>query len=75
MGKCLGGTSSLNYMVHMRGSPKDYDKWSFESGCINCDYQSLLPYFIMTESVDSGMTARPGIIGISHKRFKGMTGM
>jgi len=40
----LGGTSSINGMLWIRGNPADYDSWS-QMGCRNWSYQEVLPYF------------------------------
>ena len=47
-GKTLGGSSSINLMVYIRGDRRDFDGWS-ESGCAGWDYDSVLPYFIKAE--------------------------
>lgn len=43
-GKCLGGSSSLNAMVYMRGNAMDFNRWA-EQGAIGWDYSRVLPYF------------------------------
>ena len=43
-GHTLGGSSSINAMVCLRGHPADFDKWA-EDGCAGWDYDSLLPFF------------------------------
>lgn len=43
-GQVLGGGSSVNGMVYIRGCPEDYDGWA-ELGCPGWDYQSVLPFF------------------------------
>ena len=43
-GKVLGGSSSINGMVYVRGHAKDYDEWA-ASGAKHWDYQHCLPYF------------------------------
>jgi len=48
-GKVLGGSSSINALVYMRGQAEDYDRWQAE-GCKGWDYQSVLPYFKSTET-------------------------
>lgn len=50
MGKVLGGSSSTHYMVHVRGSPHDYDEWAAE-GCDGWSYNDVLPYFKKAEDV------------------------
>ena len=47
-GKVLGGTSSINGMVYMRGNPADYDEWR-QRGCTGWDWDSVLPYFMKAE--------------------------
>lgn len=47
-GKVLGGTSSINGMVYMRGNAADYDEWR-QRGCDGWDYESVLPYFRKAE--------------------------
>lgn len=52
-GHTLGGSSSINAMVYLRGHRADFDSWS-QSGCIGWDYDSVLPYFKRMETVGSG---------------------
>ena len=44
----LGGSSSLNAMMWIRGSKYDYDLWA-EKGAEGWSYQEVLPYFIKME--------------------------
>jgi len=48
-GRVLGGTSSINGMVYIRGNPKDYDDWA-AAGNRGWSYQELLPYFVRSEN-------------------------
>ncbi|AQP98460.1 choline dehydrogenase [Pseudoalteromonas aliena] len=48
-GKVLGGSSSINGMVYVRGHAKDFDEWQ-QHGAEGWDYQSCLPYFQKAES-------------------------
>ncbi|MDQ2042546.1 choline dehydrogenase [Pseudoalteromonas sp. 20-92] len=48
-GKVLGGSSSINGMVYVRGHAKDFDEWQ-QYGANGWDYQSCLPYFQKAES-------------------------
>ncbi len=47
-GKVLGGSSSINGMVYVRGHARDFDEWQ-ESGAENWDYAHCLPYFKKAE--------------------------
>ncbi len=49
-GKVLGGSSSINGMIYIRGNPMDFEKWSRESGLENWDYKHCLPYFRKCET-------------------------
>jgi choline dehydrogenase len=47
-GRTLGGSSSINLMVYIRGARSDFDGWSAR-GCAGWDYDSVLPYFVKAE--------------------------
>lgn len=49
-GHTLGGSSSINAMVFLRGHPNDFDAWA-KAGCTGWDYDSVLPYFRRIETV------------------------
>jgi len=53
-GKVIGGSSSINSMVYMRGHPRDYDRWDDELGLNDWRYADCLPYFKRCESYDGG---------------------
>jgi choline dehydrogenase len=53
-GKVIGGSSSINSMVYMRGHPLDYDRWASEKGLTQWSYDQCLPYFKKCESSDRG---------------------
>ena len=61
-GRVLGGGSSVNGMVWVRGNPADYDRWS-ELGCSGWDYQSVLPFFTRSESFLRGSSPYRGSEG------------
>ena len=48
-GKVLGGSSSINAMVYIRGNKHDYNSWA-ALGNEGWDYESLLPYFTKAEN-------------------------
>jgi choline dehydrogenase len=52
-GKVLGGTSSINGMIYMRGNHADYDEWR-QRGCEGWDWESVLPYFRKAEDNERG---------------------
>lgn len=52
-GQVLGGSSSVNAMVVVRGVPKDYDDWARIHGCTGWTYHDVLPYFIRSEANDT----------------------
>ncbi|CAN7580695.1 GMC family oxidoreductase N-terminal domain-containing protein [Pseudorhodoferax sp. LjRoot39] len=47
-GKVLGGSSSINAMVYVRGHPADYDEWA-ALGCAGWGWRDVLPYFLRNE--------------------------
>jgi choline dehydrogenase len=51
-GKVIGGSSSINGMVYVRGHAKDYDHWA-ESGADGWSYADVLPYFKRMENWDA----------------------
>ena len=61
-GKVLGGTSSINGMVYMRGNAADYDEWR-QRGCEGWDYDSVLPYFKKAEDQQRGADEYHGVGG------------
>ena len=61
-GKVLGGTSSINGMVYMRGNAGDYDEWR-QRGCEGWDYDSVLPYFRKAEDQQRGTNEFHGVGG------------
>src|SRR5215475_8869389 len=61
-GKVLGGTSSINGMVYMRGNPADYDEWR-QRGCTGWDWDSILPFFKKAEDQERGPSETHGVGG------------
>lgn len=54
-GKLLGGSSAINGLVHVRGTPGDYDAWE-KDGATGWNYKSMLPYFKKSETDSRGET-------------------
>jgi choline dehydrogenase len=52
-GKTLGGSSSLNGMVYIRGHARDYDLWA-QRGLTGWSYDDILPYFKKAEHNERG---------------------
>ncbi len=61
-GKMLGGSSSLNGMVYMRGTPADYDGWR-QKGCVGWGFSDVLPYFKKAEDQARGPSELHGVGG------------
>ena len=62
-GRMLGGSSSMNAMIYIRGSKHDYDTWRDEYGCSGWGYDDLMPYFRRAESNSRGADAYHGGTG------------
>jgi choline dehydrogenase len=58
-GRTLGGSSSINGMLYVRGNPLDYDTWS-QFGNRGWSYDSVLPYFRKSEHFEPGGDATRG---------------
>ncbi|KNG93579.1 choline dehydrogenase [Pseudaestuariivita atlantica] len=61
-GRVLGGSSSINSMVYMRGHPRDYDEWA-QAGLTGWSYDRCLPYFRAGEARAEGGDAWRGADG------------
>jgi choline dehydrogenase len=48
-GRMMGGSSSMNVMLHIRGTKIDFDTWESQ-GCTGWNFDSVLPYFIKSEN-------------------------
>ena len=68
-GRLLGGGSSVNAMVFIRGTAGDFDQWADRYGCTGWSYKDVLPYFIRSESnttFSNEFHGNSGPVGISH---------
>jgi choline dehydrogenase len=61
-GKSLGGSSSMNAMVYMRGRPQDFDSWR-DAGCSGWGWDELLPLFRRAENNARGASRLRGVGG------------
>ncbi|MFF0494071.1 GMC family oxidoreductase [Nocardia sp. NPDC004068] len=48
--KALGGCSSMNAMIYIRGNRADYDDWRRDFGAVGWTYEDVLPYFVRAET-------------------------
>lgn len=61
-GKVLGGSSSINAMIYIRGHRHDYDTWR-EAGNEGWGYSDVLPYFKKAENQERGPSEYHGVGG------------
>jgi choline dehydrogenase-like flavoprotein len=61
-GKVLGGSSSINGLLYIRGQHEDYDGWR-DSGCDGWGYRDVLPYFRRSEDQERGENEWHGVGG------------
>lgn len=61
-GKVLGGSSSLNGMIYMRGDKSDYDAWE-SAGAVGWNWETALPLFIRGEDHEDGASEYHGAGG------------
>ena len=69
-GRALGGSSSINGMVYIRGHSSDYDRWA-QLGLTGWGWDDVLPYFKKAEHSDRGATDFRGEGGPLHTSVKG----
>ena len=73
-GKTLGGSTSINGMLYLRGHPRDYDEWR-QLGAEGWSYADVLPYFKKSENSWRGETkyhGGSGPLGVSAIDTKGL---
>jgi choline dehydrogenase-like flavoprotein len=61
-GRMLGGCSSINAMIYVRGNRLDYDEWA-AAGCEGWSYDDVLPYFKRSEDNERGEDQFHGVGG------------
>jgi choline dehydrogenase len=66
-GKVIGGSSSINGMVYVRGHARDFDHWADE-GATGWSFADVLPYFKRMENAEGGEDGWRGTDGPMHVR-------
>jgi len=61
-GRCLGGSSSINGLIYVRGQAEDYDHW-LSLGNADWGWENVLPYFIKSERNSRGPSEYHGADG------------
>ncbi|WP_437881639.1 GMC family oxidoreductase [Pseudomonas sp. LRF_L74] len=72
-GKVLGGSSSVNGMIYIRGQRQDYDDWVEKWGCPGWGYDDVLPFFKQAESNESlagEYHGQEGLLKVSENRYR-----
>jgi choline dehydrogenase-like flavoprotein len=75
-GKALGGSSSINAMIYLRGRASDYDRWAAPvaeggHGCAGWSWQDVLPWFLRAENnerFDAPLHGRGGPLNVADLR-------
>ncbi len=65
-GRAIGGSSSINAMLYVRGHRADYDSWRDDAGCAGWGWDDVLPYFVRSESHAGGPGQNHGYGGLLH---------
>ncbi|MDH3658939.1 MAG: GMC family oxidoreductase N-terminal domain-containing protein [Alphaproteobacteria bacterium] len=71
-GKTLGGSSSINAMIYVRGQAADFDRWR-QLGCAGWSYADVLPYFRRAEDQERGADefhGEGGPLAVSNSRAR-----
>ncbi|MFO1400101.1 MAG: GMC family oxidoreductase N-terminal domain-containing protein [Steroidobacteraceae bacterium] len=61
-GKVLGGSSSINGLLYIRGQSADFDDWR-DAGCTGWGFRDVLPYFCRSENQERGENEWHGVGG------------
>lgn len=71
-GRVLGGSSSINGLLYVRGQPQDYDGWA-RAGCAGWSWDDVLPYFKRSENWEgrdeTGLRGKGGPLSVQHSRL------
>ena len=62
-GKVLGGCSSINGMIYMRGQARDFDQWAAKTGDDDWKWNNCLPFFVRHEDYHGGINEFHGVGG------------
>lgn len=62
-GKVLGGCSSINGMIYMRGQSRDFDLWAAKTGDDDWKWNNCLPFFVQHEDYHGGSNEFHGVGG------------
>jgi len=71
-GKVLGGSSSINGLLYVRGQSQDFDQWR-QSGNVGWSWTDVLPYFMRSENWEgnsNGVRGHDGPLNVSSTRIK-----
>ncbi|XP_075975216.1 ecdysone oxidase-like [Anticarsia gemmatalis] len=69
LGKMLGGTSSLNYMIYHKGQPQDFNSWAEVVKDDTWKWENVLPYFLKSVRLED-----PQLLASPDKEFYGTDG-
>lgn len=71
-GRVLGGSSSINGLLYVRGQPQDYDGWA-QLGCTGWGWDDILPFFKRSENWEgddgSGLRGKDGPLSVQNSRL------
>ena len=71
-GRVLGGSSSINGLLYVRGQPQDFDTWA-QLGCTGWSWDGVLPYFKRAESWEgedhTGVRGKEGPLSVQNSRL------
>ncbi|MCH2066353.1 GMC family oxidoreductase [Shimia sp.] len=71
-GRVLGGSSSINGLLYVRGQPQDYDHWA-QQGCFGWSWEDVLPLFKRAETWqgadESGVRGAEGPLSVQESRL------